>query len=58
MKKLSKKTKWFIAVTILYLVFPQDIIPDYIIGLGQIDDIALIGLTIKSIKDDLKRNQK
>jgi len=56
MNRLSKKSKWLLIGTLVYLGVPQDLIPDYIFGLGQIDDALVIGYLIKSIKDDLKRN--
>ena len=37
--------KWLIAIGILYLVFPRDLIPDFLgRGLGLIDDVLLIAL--------------
>ena len=37
--------KWLIIIAVLYLVFPQDLIPDFLgSGLGLIDDLSLIAL--------------
>ena len=37
--------KWLIIIAVLYLVFPRDLIPDYLgRGLGLIDDFSLIAL--------------
>ncbi len=37
--------KWLIIIAVLYLVFPRDLIPDFLgSGLGVIDDLALIAL--------------
>ena len=37
--------KWLIIIAVLYLVFPRDLIPDFLgSGLGLIDDLALIAL--------------
>jgi DnaJ like chaperone protein len=37
--------KWLITIAILYLVFPRDLIPDFLgRGLGLIDDLLLIAL--------------
>lgn len=37
--------KWLIVIAVLYLVFPRDLIPDYLgRGLGLIDDLSLIAL--------------
>lgn len=37
--------KWLILLAVLYLVFPRDLIPDFLGGgLGLIDDLSLIAL--------------
>jgi uncharacterized membrane protein YkvA (DUF1232 family) len=37
--------KWLFVVAIIYLLFPRDLIPDYMGGgFGLIDDVALMGL--------------
>ncbi len=44
---LNPKTlkNWLIVVAVLYLLFPRDLIPDFLgRGLGLIDDAALIAL--------------
>lgn len=42
-----------IVATILYFFIPTDLIPDWIVGLGYIDDAALIGWTMNSVKSDV-----
>jgi uncharacterized membrane protein YkvA (DUF1232 family) len=40
-----KLKKWLIAIAVLYLVFPRDLIPDFLPrGLGLIDDVSLVAL--------------
>jgi uncharacterized membrane protein YkvA (DUF1232 family) len=39
--------KMIIPATLLYLLFPVDIVPDIAPGLGQLDDIAVILLGLK-----------
>lgn len=39
--------KMIIPATLLYLLFPVDIIPDLAPGLGQLDDIAIVLLGLK-----------
>ena len=40
-----KLKKWLIIIALLYLVFPRDLIPDFLgSGLGVIDDLLLIAL--------------
>ncbi len=37
--------KWLIIIAVLYLVFPRDLIPDFLgSGLGLIDDLSLMAL--------------
>ena len=40
---------WLIAATVLYLVMPLDLIPDFFLIAGQIDDVALAGLLIAEL---------
>lgn len=47
--------KLLIIGSLLYLVFPADIVPDFIIGFGILDDITVITfiwLTVKSELDE------
>ena len=43
-----------IVFTFVYVISPIDLIPDYIIGIGQIDDAVVVGLCIYLLKKDLK----
>ena len=38
--------KLFIPAAIIYIVSPIDLVPDFILGLGQLDDIAIFFLSI------------
>ncbi len=40
---------------LIYFVDPLDVVPDYIIGVGYVDDAALIALVVRSIRRDLDR---
>jgi len=42
-----------ITVGIIYFVIPTDLIPDFIIGLGYGDDVAVLVFIIKQISNDL-----
>ena len=50
---------WFtiatVALTLLYILNPLDIIPDFIPGLGYIDDMAVLSLGVGWIESDLHR---
>jgi len=47
-----------ILSTILYVVNPFDIIPDYLIGIGQIDDAAVLALCLFLLEKDLAEYRK
>lgn len=38
-------------VALLYLIFPIDLVPDPALGLGQLDDLAVILLGLKFFRD-------
>jgi uncharacterized membrane protein YkvA (DUF1232 family) len=43
-----------IVAALLYVINPLDIIPDFIPGIGWLDDMAVIGLVISGMSHDLK----
>jgi len=43
------------AFAVLYFVIPTDFVPDFVFSVGLLDDIAVIGLVVKSIKMDLDK---
>ncbi len=52
-RDVSAKSMAIFGATILYIISPIDLIPDYIIGLGQIDDIAILSLSLYFLERDL-----
>ncbi len=39
------------TIVLLYLIFPIDLMPDPVLGLGQLDDLAIILLGLKIFRD-------
>lgn len=54
-KDISKRSMITIIAGILYFVSPIDLIPDFIAGLGIVDDAAVIGFILKQISSDLEK---
>ncbi|GAB5534402.1 MAG: hypothetical protein Rubg2KO_06510 [Rubricoccaceae bacterium] len=43
------------AGALAYFVMPADLIPDFFVGTGFLDDAAVIAYVIKTLRDDLKQ---
>ena len=43
---------------LIYVVNPMDIVPDFMIGIGQLDDAAVIILVLQMIQMDLNKYKK
>lgn len=52
---LDSSTYLAIAGALAYVVFPIDVIPDFILGVGYIDDVFVVGMVMKSISDVIER---
>jgi len=52
-KSIPTRSIITIIATILYFVNPLDLIPDFIVGLGLVDDAAVIAFAMKQINNDL-----
>ena len=50
---LPRQNLIIIIATVIYFVSPIDFIPDWIPLAGYLDDAFLVGLALKSVKDDL-----
>lgn len=50
MKKL-----WIILGCIVYVICPIDFIPDFLVGLGQVDDLAAVVMTLVAVFGDSKK---
>ena len=47
--RVPRKSKLILGATIVYLVSPIDVVPDFVPGLGQLDDIVIALLAFHSI---------
>jgi len=52
---ISKVAYISIAGALAYAVLPTDIIPDFIPGIGFVDDVFVIGVVMKNISDEITR---
>lgn len=54
--------KGLVVAAVIYLVIPFDLIPDWLLGLGIIDDFvvvsALTGLALKLLDQELDKEKK
>ncbi|CAK7059058.1 hypothetical protein CIW83_17970 [Tissierella sp. P1] len=56
-REISKGSIIMIIISLLYLVNPLDLIPDFLVA-GFIDDLAVIAYVIKKISDELNVYKK
>jgi uncharacterized membrane protein YkvA (DUF1232 family) len=54
-RNVSVKSIVIFVVALAYIISPIDLIPDYIIGLGQIDDAVILGLSLYFLEKDLRK---
>ena len=58
-KGLYSSVPWFtiasIAFALLYVLNPLDLMPDFIPGLGYVDDFAILTVTLRFIETDLHK---
>ena len=52
-RDVSIKSIAIFLAGLAYIISPIDLIPDYIIGLGQLDDIAILGFSLHYLEKDL-----
>jgi uncharacterized membrane protein YkvA (DUF1232 family) len=54
-RDISAKSIVIFVVALAYIISPIDLIPDYIIGLGQIDDAVILGLSLYFLEKDFRK---
>ena len=47
-----------IVSALIYLATPVDLIPDFIVGLGIVDDAAILGMCYSLVSDDIKEYEE
>lgn len=55
---VSPSTIMLAVAGLIYVVTPVDLIPDYILGPGLLDDAAVIGIVLQAIRMDLNKYKK
>lgn len=54
-RDVSAKSIVIFIVALAYIISPVDLIPDYILGFGQIDDAVILGLALNFLEKDLAK---
>jgi uncharacterized membrane protein YkvA (DUF1232 family) len=54
-RDVSIKSVVIFVVALAYIISPIDLIPDYIIGLGQIDDAAILVFSLYFLEKELRK---
>lgn len=52
-REVSTATLVSVAAAVLYFVVPLDLIPDFILGIGLLDDIAVITYVLERVRREL-----
>ncbi len=55
---LSKRSMIIIVGSILYFILPIDLVPDFIPGMGYLDDITLIGWVFSTLSKEIDLFEK
>lgn len=51
----SKKTVVYVIAGLLYFISPIDLVPDFLLGLGFVDDAAVLGMVVKRLKLEIEQ---
>jgi uncharacterized membrane protein YkvA (DUF1232 family) len=52
---VETQTIVYTVLAVVYFVTPTDFVPDFVLGLGFVDDIAVISWVLEKIRDDVKK---
>ena len=53
--RVSVKRKTFAAAAMVYVISPIDLIPDFIAGIGQLDDLIVVAIALNHLIDGAGR---
>jgi hypothetical protein len=48
--RTPRRARWWLLGLVLYIVSPIDLIPDFLPGIGYLDEIVLVPLVLRHIK--------
>lgn len=54
-RDISWQSLLILVASIVYFVMPVDLVPDFILGLGLLDDAAILAWTLRTLNQDLQR---
>ena len=57
-RDVSVKSIVIFLATLAYIISPVDLIPDYILGFGQVDDAAILGLSLLFLEKELLKYEE
>lgn len=52
---VETQTIVYTVLAVVYFVTPTDFVPDFVLGLGFVDDIAVISWVLEKIRDDVEK---
>ena len=55
---ISKSTILLAIAGLIYVVNPMDVVPEYILGVGLLDDAAVLGIILQAMHMDLNKYKK
>jgi len=53
-REIPVKTIVLITAALIYFVSPADAIPDFLIGIGYVDDISVIAYVFRTLNEDIE----
>ena len=54
---IPKTTMISVLAALLYFISPLDLVPDFLVGLGFLDDAVILGFVFKKVSQELEKYQ-